>query len=176
MEQILSTLPAEIQVHIKKITQSSGLPDEDASYEQIAQGWIDKQQAFDEKIAEQGMTLVDNLSVDDPKGAVVLTYSGSLILIGPLQDEKRKAAYYSIGVRKNVPESVSQDDSVLECDIEINNPVKFSVGPIKSTSAIYKIAVCIEELDAEAQETIISDVTIIMTKEFADINKALVPV
>ncbi len=175
MGEILNQLPPEIQVHIKGLTQSAGLPDDDTSYDKIAQGWLDKKKIFEEQIAAQGMIEVEELATDDVNGGVALTYSGSLILVGPISDGFRKAAYNSIGLRKNVPDSIAQDQSKLAANISINAPIQFESGPVKSTSAIFKIAVCKNDLEAIEQEEKISEVTVIMTNEFIDVNKALVP-
>ena len=176
MGETLNQLPAEIQVHIKAITKSAGLPEDEASFEKIAQGWVEKKKIFEEQIAESDMVEIENLAADDEKGAVALTYSGSLILIGPLVEGFRKAGYNSIGIRKNVPDSLVKENSKLGADIAVNAPIEFEDGPVKSTSSIFKIAVCKEDLDAEEQEDKISEVTVIMTNEFVDVNKALVPV
>ncbi|NQU66058.1 MAG: hypothetical protein HQ517_17505 [SAR324 cluster bacterium] len=176
MGKIFSQLPPEIKVHIKAITKSAGLPETEESHEQIAQGWLEKKKIFEEQIGESNMIEVENLAADEENGAVALTYSGSLILIGPLVEGVRKAGYNSIGIRKNVPDSLIKEGSKLAGDITINAPIKFEVGPVKSTSSIFKIAVCKEDLGAEEQEDKISEVTVIMTNEFVDINKALVPV
>lgn len=176
MGETLNQLPPEIQVHIKAITKSAGLPEDDASFEKIAQGWVEKKKIFEDQIAESGMVEVDNLPMDDDKGAVALTYSGSLILIGPLVEGFRKAGYNSIGIRKNVPDSLIKENARLAADIAVNSPIQFEDGPVKSTSSIFKIAVCKEDLDAEEQEEKISEVTVIMTSEFVDVNKALVPI
>jgi hypothetical protein len=176
MGEKLSQLPSEIQIHIKGITQSAGLPDEPESYERIAQAWLEKKQTFEEQISSRGMIELDTLAVDDPKGAVVLTYSGSLVLIGPLMNGSRKAAYNSIGIRKNVPDAMVKENAILAADIKVGAPIGFEVGPVKSTSAVFKIAVCEDKLEAEEQADKISEVTVIMTNEFININKALVPV
>jgi hypothetical protein len=176
MGEILDQLPPEIQTHVKGITKSAGLPDEEASYEKIAQGWLDKKKIFEEQITEQQMVEVDSLAMDDEKGAVALTFSGSLVLIGPIIDGVRKSGYNSIGIRKNVPDSMIQENSKLAADVSVNSPILFDVGPVKSTSSIFKIAICEEDLEALEQEEKISEVTVIMTNEFVDVNKQLVPV
>ncbi|MBU2645937.1 hypothetical protein KKI24_14605 [bacterium] len=176
MGEILNQLPPEIQVHIKAITKSSGLAENDESFEKIAQGWLEKKKIFEDQIAASNMVEVESLAADDEKGAVALTYSGSLILIGPLVEGFRKAGYNSIGIRKNVPDSLIKENSKLAADIVINAPLQFETGPVQSTSSIFKIAVCKEDLAAEDQEEKISEVTVIMTNEFVDVNRALVPV
>ncbi len=77
---------------------------------------------------------------------------------------------------KNVPDSMIQENSKLGADISVNNAIAFEVGPVKSTSSIYKIAVCKDDIDAVEQEEKISEVTVIMTEEFVNINKELIPV
>ncbi len=156
--------------------KSSGLPDNEESSEKMAQGWLDKKTIFEKQIAEQNMIEIETLPVADEKGAVALTFSGSLVLIGPIVDGFRKAAYNSIGIRKNVPDSMIQENSKLGADISVNNAIAFEVGPVKSTSSIYKIAVCKDDIDAVEQEEKISEVTVIMTEEFVNINKELIPV
>ena len=175
MGEFLEQLPPEIQVHIKQITSASGLSDDEESYEKMAQGWLEKKKIFEDETAKQDMIEVDSLAVDNEQGGVALTFSGSLVLIGPLVDGFRKAAYNSIGIRKNVPDAMVQENSALAKDIEVNNPIEFDTGPVKSTSAIFKIAVCGEEVATEVQEEKISEVTVIMTEEFVEVNKALVP-
>ena len=176
MGEILNQLPPEIQVHIKGITKSAGLPDNEESYEKIAQGWLDKKKIFEQQIAEQNMMEIERLEADDARGAVALTYSGSLVLVGPLMDGLRRAGYNSIGIRKNVPDSMVQENANLAADVAVDSPIEFETGPVKSTSSIFKIAVCKDDLDAIAQEEKISEVTVIMTEEFVNVNKDLIPV
>ncbi len=176
MGELMNQLPPEIQIHIKGITKSAGLADDEESYEKMAKGWLDKKKIFEEQIADQDMIEIESLGVEDSKGAVALTYSGSLVLIGPLVDGYRKAAYNSIGIRKNVPDSMVQENSKLSSEVAINSPIEFEVGPVKSTSSIFKIAVCKDDLDAIEQEEKISEVTVVMTNEFVNVNKDLIPV
>jgi len=175
MATALEQLPPNIQVHVKSLTKNAGLSDTEESYEKLAQGWLDKKNAFEKDVREQGMKEVDSLAKDAQKGAVALTYSGSLVLIGPLIDGVRKGGYNSIGIRKDVPKTILKEDSKLAADIQVDQVLKFEVGPVQSTSAIFKIAVCEEEMEALVEEEKISEVTIIVTNNFVDINQALVP-
>ncbi|MBT4287235.1 MAG: hypothetical protein HOD92_07830 [Deltaproteobacteria bacterium] len=176
MNTVLTQLPTRIQDHIKNIASTSGLEDTEASYEKIAKGWLDKEKSFLETITQKGLREEVQLPLDDSRGGIALTYSGSLILVGPLKDGYRKAAYYSIGLRKDVPDSLKNDSSQLEQDILIDQSIVFLKGPIKKTSPIYKFAVCEELIAIAEQEEIISEATIIITNDFIDINKAIIPV
>jgi len=176
MGEILASLPAQIQTHIKAITQSAGLPDNEESYEQLAQGWKSKLELFDEQTQEGGMSSVDRLTQDEAKGCIALTYSGSLILVGPQEDGTRKCGYSSIGMRKDVPEAVIKDDAVLTSDVAVDEVVTFENGPVKSTSAIFKIAMVVAEMTVIEEQEQINAVTVILTEGFVDVNKALVPI
>jgi len=175
MGEFLQQLPAEIQVHIKSITKSSGLPETEVSWEQIAQGWLDKEKRFQEEMKKENMIEVDSLPSDSAKGAVILTFSGSLVLVGPLVEGTRKCGYNSIGIRRDVPEMVTKENSSLQSDITLKQPVTFENGPVLSTSPAYKIAICQEELTAIEEEEKLSEVTAIMETEFTEINKLMLP-
>lgn len=175
-EKVLDTLPEAIQSHIKAITQSSGLPDTEESYEKMAEAWVQKRDAFEKEIEQQNMVEVETLSKDETKGAVALTYSGSLILLGPLNDGVRKVGYNSIGLRKDIPKTLLKEKSVMATDLAVDQILKFEVGPVSQTSMIHKIAVCKDELQVVEEEEKISEVTMIVTNEFIGINNALVPV
>ncbi len=176
MSETFDQLPAAIQVHIKNITQAAGLSESEESYEKLASGWQEKEIVFAKELSEQGMVEVTTLKKENQKGAIALTYSGSLVLIGPLLENKRKCGYNSIGIRKDVPKTIVDEESILADDIQIDQPIKFEIGPVQSTSAIYKIAICEDELGALEEQEKISEVTVIVAGEFADINKAIVPV
>jgi hypothetical protein len=173
MGEYMSQIPVEIQGHIRQITKSSGLPDTEDSLEMIAQGWLEKKERFERHISRMALEEVDVLERADTRGCLAMTYSGSLINIGPQRDQGRNVQYVSIGLRKDVPESASQENSQLEGDVKIGSPVSFSVGPIQSSSPVFKIAVTAEELDLDEQERQIRKSTEILTKEFVKVNKEL---
>ena len=173
MGEYLSQIPAEIQGHIRQITKSSGLPDTEDSLEMIAQGWLEKKERFERHISRMALEEVDVLEKADSRGCLAMTYSGSLINIGPQRDQGRNVQYVSIGLRKDVPESASQESSQPQGDVKIGTPVNFTVGPIVSSSPVFKIAVTSEELDLDEQERQITKTTEILTKEFVKVNKEL---
>lgn len=174
MGEYLEQIPLTVKRHLRGITRDSGFPDTDDSFELMAEAWLGKKEAFEREIDVQQMEEVDNLDSDDERGAIVMTYSGSLINIGPVVGDARNVDYASIGLRTDVPDSAEHDASILGRDLERNQEVVFDVGPVASTSAIYKIAVCQNDLSPEDQEEALSNVTMALTREFADINKTLV--
>ena len=173
MGENLDRIPVEIQRHLRQITKTSGLPDTDDSLELIAQGWLEKKERFDRHLERNSLEEIEVLPKADSRGCLAMTWSGSLLNIGPLRETGRNAQYVSIGLRKDVPESATQPGSELEGDVRIGAPVAFSTGPIQSSSPVYKIAVTSEDLDLEAQERTITRSTEILTKEFVKVNRDL---
>jgi hypothetical protein len=173
MGEYLDQVPGEVQDHIRQITKSSGLPDSEESVEMIAKGWLEKKELFENQVTEMNMEEVEELEQYDEQGCLTMTYSGSLLNIGPVREEGRTVQYASIGLRQDVPETASKDGSQLSSGIRVGESVDFSVGPIQSSSPIFKIAVTTGELEAEEQEEQISKATLILTEGFIEVNKNL---
>jgi hypothetical protein len=174
MNELLSQIPEKVQPHLKKMVKTSGMPDDDFTMEKMAEGWLEKQKTFTDEISTMGMEEVDELDKDDERACLALTYSGSLINIGPLKDGRRKTSYASIGLRKDVPDLLTDDDSVLDHSIHTDESIEFSSGPIKKTSAIYKISVCRDDIDSEEQEEIIENAQTMIMENFVDVNNNII--
>lgn len=170
MGEFLDQIPEKIHGHIRDITKSSGLENTDESVEKIAEGWLEKNRVFEDERANQNMEEVDMFEKGDERGAIALTFSGSLINIGPVVDGTRKAGYASIGLRKDVPDLLTNDNSELLNDIVLDKPIEFVKGPVKRTSPIYKIIVCKDNLSVEEQEEKIDEATMVIMDEFVDVN------
>ena len=170
MGEFLDQVPMKVQSHIREITKSSGLENTEESVEMIAEGWLEKNRVFEEESINQNMEEVESFDKNDERGAIALTYSGSLINIGPISDGTRKAGYASIGLRKDVPDLLSNEDSELSEDITIDKPIEFAKGPVKKTSPIYKVIVCKENLSAEEEEEKLDEATMVMMDEFVEVN------
>lgn len=174
VETNLEQIPERIQPHIREITRTSGLENSEESVEKIAGGWLEKQKLFSEQIAAMGMEEVEELDKDCPDGALAMTWSGSLVNLGPAKEDGRSVEYSSIGLRADVPESAASDGAELENTITVDNPIDFISGPVKSTSPIHKIAVCRGDLDADEQEEKINNATMLLKEEFVNVNKTIV--
>lgn len=173
MGDYFDQIPAEVQDHIRQITKSSGLPDNEESVEMIAKGWLEKKGLFENQVADMNMAEVEELDQDDEQGCLAMTYSGSLLNIGPIIEGGRTVQYASIGLRQDVPETASKDDSQLSSDVQVGEPVRFSPGPIQSSSPIFKIAVTTGDLEPEEQEEQITKATMILAEGFVEVNKDL---
>lgn len=169
-----NSLSPEIQQHSKQIAKTSGLPQNEESHEQLAVAWKDKEAIFEK-------TLVDNKLLDmafhgrsEPRGALVLTWSGSIINIGPLVDGNRRCEYTSIGLRADVPPAATDEASELSADLEVDEPVQFLRGPIKTSSPVYKIAIASETLEPEVEEAMLTQVSQNLAEDFATVNKTAI--
>ena len=90
MGEYLDQIPAEVQDHIRQITKASGLPDNEDSVEMIAKGWLEKKELFEDQLTEMNMAEVQELDQDEEQGCLDMTYSGSLLNIGPVIGEGRR--------------------------------------------------------------------------------------
>ena len=173
MGEYLDQVPAAIQGHLQKIAKDAQVEEGEDPVEKVAQAWIEKQNVFEEKIEEMNMEEVDFLAGDDEQGALALTYSGSLVNIGPLIEGKRHCTYTSIGFRTGTPEAAEKEDSVLAKDASVDDVIAFDPGPVKSTSNIFKIAVCKDDLSAEEQQENVTRAATIIEEEFVEVNKTV---
>jgi nucleoid DNA-binding protein len=174
MGEYFSQLPPNIQIHMAEITKSSGLPEGENSLELIARAWIEKRILFEEQVKSLHMEEVDRFTKEDPRGALMLTYSGSLLSMGPLTGGKKSVEYASIGLRKDVPDSLHRENARPASDIRVNQVLAFEEGPIKKSSPILVIAVCSPDVGIEEQEKRIREATIFLTNGFVKINRTYI--
>lgn len=174
MGQYFEQLPDKIKRQVKELTKSSGLPDTEESLEKISKSWIEKKSMFEKQIKPLRMEEVETFRKDSRGGALMLTFSGSLISLGTLLEGKRQAEYASIELRSDVPDIVQKTDSKLMQDVQINKSVEFEAGPIKKSSPLLKIAVCQDDVSLAEQEQRIREATIFLTNGFVKINRTII--
>lgn len=171
--ELNTTIPENILKHLQYVAASFGLGQDEETIQMLAESWSEKLEAFEHKMIELGMDEVSSYETDDERAALALTYSGSLLSIGPLLDGARKVDYTSIGLRKDVPESVSDENCALKYDMEVEKSVEFEHSSIKKTSLIYKIVVAPDSLNAEEQEDLIDEAKTVIIDTFVDMNQDL---
>ncbi|MDA3948963.1 MAG: hypothetical protein PF508_07030 [Spirochaeta sp.] len=174
MGTYLDEVPEAVQGHIRSITKTSGLPDTDESIEKIAHAWLEKKRLFEERLEEHEMSEVDEYSADETRGAVLFTYSGSLITVGPGDEGTRSIGYTSIGLRQDVPDQAATTDTNLSEDIAVDGSAQFTNGPIKKSSPVYSIAISPEDLSSDETEELVTNVTQILVEDFVEVNKTIV--
>ena len=173
MEEYLAKVSEEVQNHLKQLVGSVNLPEGEDALEILAKAWLEKEESFMAQIDERNLEEADEFAVEEPRGGLIMTYSGSLLTIGPIGDDGRKVEYASVGLRTDVPESAEKEGSVISSNILVGGQVDFLIGPIKKSSPVYKIAVVSEEMPMEEEEELLSDVTQVLMDEFIEVNKTL---
>ena len=173
MSTELHEIPETIISHLRDVSATFGLPNDEETMERLTEGWLEKKEAFEDKMIEMGMDEVGNLDHNDDRAALVLTFSGSLISIGPVQDGYRNVEYTSIGLRHDVPDSLNIEKTQVVKDLEVGKSVEFANCPLKNTSPVFKIVVCPESLTAPEQEEMLKEAATVIVDTFVDMNKDL---
>jgi nucleoid DNA-binding protein len=148
-------------------------PAQEGYRELLARNWRDKYELFTSQSKLLGMEEAERLDADDCRGLIILTYSGSLLSMGPAQEGGRWLEYASIKLRADVPDIVSGTGAVLSAPPAKDQSLAFSKGPIESTSAIYRIAVCAADLSPGEQDRRVREAAIFLTNGFLKLNRGL---
>ncbi len=164
-------LPETIRRQLSSLITDSGLPGDEATRDRLAVIWDEKYRLFTGQVASLGMELVPEMGPEDPRGAVLLTYSGSLISLGPVRGKSRWLEYASIKLRTDVPELVRGDKASVAGPLRVDAAAVFEGCPVKRSSALFRIAVCPEGTSADDQERRIREATIYLTNGFVKLNR-----
>ncbi len=141
----------------------------------LKKGWLQKEKIFMKQLESRHMSLESFLPRSEQRAFVILTYSGSILGVGPaLKDGSRQVLYASIGLRREVPEKLMEDRLCLKNDINLDREAEFSGGSLKKSSPVYKIAV-LNDAPGRDQTKLIEDATRVMTQEFVSVNNTIVP-
>ena len=170
MNGVFAGLDPAIREHLEVIREGSGLPADERSLELLAEGWREKESAFDRQAASMGMEDSDR-SPDPERGFLALTMSGSLVAVGPDENGRRRAVYVSIDRRRDVPARAESDDAVLGGEVAKGSEISFETGPVRKSSAVYRLAVLPEKLAIEHQNEKLDEATVALTREFQAVDE-----
>ncbi len=173
MNTVIQHVPDTIAKHLAEVTEKFGLePNEDMA-QKLQDSWLLKKEIFENKMIEMGMEEIGIFDPTDERGAIFLTYSGSLISVSPLKFGERTLEYTSIGYRTDVPESLELEHVELADYAEVDKSLNFKEGPIKQTSPLFKIVVTPESLSEEEQTNLVDEAATIIVDTFVGMNKNL---
>ncbi len=175
MSEYAGKLNETIRSHLAGLIKSSGLPDTPQTLEDMARVWFEKKQMFEGQIRALDMVELESFNAADKRGALMLTYSGSLVSLGPLEKGGRRVEYASIQLRTDVPHLIVMESAELEADAVQDQEAAFRGGQLQNTSALLKIAACAPDVPPEEQEKRIREATIYLTNGFLKINRTVVP-
>ena len=171
MNNSMEQLPDKIKTHLEGLLESTELPRTEESLGILAENWIARREMFSDMLKNLSLEEIATLPLDDNRAALVLTYSGSLLGLGPKRDNSRSFEYASIKLRSDVPGIMTRDGVVLKEELGVDRPGVFQKAPIKSTSGIYKIAVCAPGVDLNEQEKRIKEAMLWLTNAFVLLNR-----
>ena len=170
MAERLNELPERVREHVRQLVEPAGLADVTNAEELLVNGWLEKHEAFQHHTADRGMKLVERFGKEETSGALVMTYSGSIVSIGPVVDGERDVAYASIGIRRDGPQMSVKQDSGLAVDVVTDSVIEFAEGPVLKTSPVFAVAVFQKALPAAKENAALVEVTQVLTERFVDIN------
>ncbi len=162
-----------VERHLRSVTESSGLPPGEESLRRIRDNWLEKRTMFEEQTRLLGMVIPERIDSEDPRGIILLTYSGSLVALGTLGDSGRWFEYASIKLRNDVPDLVKAQGVSLGGPVHAAAPVRFTHCPIEQSSDVLLLATFPEGLARAEQEKRLREATIFLTNGFVKLNRTL---
>jgi nucleoid DNA-binding protein len=176
-----SRLPAEIRAQIDALAEGSETPQLPDIKEKLAANWQGKFDLFESQVRLLGMEDLLVIEEGDGRGFLAMTYSGSVLSVGPAQAEEssrglpgsRWVEYVPIKLRLDVPEIASGYGAMVVGSPARGSSLKFDGGPVKSTSAVYRIAACAAGVDPDEQDKRIREAAIFLTHGFIKMNRTL---
>src|SRR5271157_906418 len=147
-------LSSAIRAHLEGLIRNSGLPETEESLDEVTRVWFEKRDMFEGQVKALDMREVQRFTADDPRGALLLTWSGSLLSVGPLGGGRpgRRTEYASIELRTDVPHIATSEEGEFVSDLVVGEAARLRAGPVSRTSALLKIAVCDPAVPVEEQE------------------------
>ncbi len=173
MSAQFDALPEKIQEHLRTLTANSGLPQGEESLARITENWITKERLFQEQVEALDMSREERLEQEDPRGALILTYSGSLITLGPDRNGGRSLEYASIKLRKDVPSILREEGITLAEPLVPDKPALFKGSSIEKTSSLLTVASFDPSLEAAEQLERLRQATIFLTNGFVKANQSV---
>jgi hypothetical protein len=176
MGEYSKSLPEQVRKHLRALTKSAGLDDLADADEQLARGWHAKHQAFRNHTENHEMVTAEYFQSANPGGALAMTFSGSILSVGPIVDGGRAVAYASIGIRQDVPQMSISQNVQLTADLKRGESATFDAGSIQQTSPIFAIAIFQRALDPLDEKNALAEITDLLAEQFVAINQETVSV
>ena len=175
MAEYSHEVPEPVRSHLRSLIAPAGLAENADAQALLERGWVEKHEAFLRHTAEHDMVAAEWFHAKNPGGALAMTYSGSVVSVGPIMDGGRGVAYASIGIRKDVPQLSVTQGCALDADMKVGEPARFSSGSIERTSPLFAVAIFQTVLEAHAENDALVAVTEMLTERFIQINRDTIP-
>ncbi len=178
-EKAFSKLPAAIQKHLTGLAAEQDRHKDPDYIKTLTEVWYRKEELFRQQVKAVRLELVDSVSAKDSRGMMVLSYSGSILCIGPVFPTStninfsRWIEYSSIKLRTEVPDIIMEKTAVLKSDVTVGQPVRLGDSRVSATSPAYLLAVCPEGLNEDEQDKRIRESAVFITAGFMKFNQTL---
>lgn len=166
-------LPATVQQHLISLAQETDITPIETATARVTENWLEKRRLYTEQTDALAMVSTPRFAADDRRGALLLTYSGSLIAIGPVESEGRRFEYASIKLRTDVPNLLASSAAGLVGDIEVEHSAEFTAAPVAKSSQLLHIATFAENVAASEQAERLRQAMIFLTNGFVQANQTL---
>jgi nucleoid DNA-binding protein len=166
-------LPEMIRSQLDGLLADAGRAEDPEARERLASIWTEKFRLFTGQTAALDMVSVGELAADDERAAIFLTYSGSLISLGPRRGKDRWLEYASIKLRVDVPELVRGDKANLASAAVLDQAAAFEGTSLKRSSALYRMAVCPAGTSPDEQERRVREATVYLSNGFIKLNRTM---
>lgn len=168
-------MPETIQRQLRALADDPTLEGGSGVLDRLAENWTRKRTLVEEQAEALRMVSVDSLSIDDARGLLAVTRSGSIIVLGPrrVSDGFRWLEYASIGIRTDVPDVVRADAVELNNDARLEASIELSGTSISRTSELVSIATFEAELPAADQDRRLREAAIFLTNGFVKLNQSV---
>jgi len=172
MRSSFKKLDTSIQNHLERILETLNSEGKTADRELLASHWLEKERIFNREISSIGLKEVNKVN-NISEGFLALTFSGSLLALGPLRNGKRSAVYVSIGLRSDVPERSETDNAVINGPVIKGSEIFFNKGPVVKTSPVHKLAVFKKNTNVSDKQKLLENTTETITRELQTLNETM---
>jgi len=171
LADLKKNIPAKVRTHLQGLLKETGLPDDKDTMKKLMESWLLKKALFYKMAEHENFNRKRSMAMADKSGCIAITYSGSIVAVGPLVNNKREVKYTSIGMRTDVPEAVTFKQGELAADIECDKSIVFKKGPIEKTSPIMDLALLPPEVNSDQQLVSIKKANKKLKDDFVKVNK-----
>ena len=178
-QRTINDLPEAIRKHLLGLAREQGRLEDHDYLQTMTDVWYQKEELFRQQVKAVKLELVDSVSNKDTRGMMVLSYSGSILCIGPVFltstniNFSRWIEYSSIKFRTEVPDIIMEKTATLPSEISVGKSVQLGNSRLKATSPAYLIAVCPEGINEEEQDKRIRESAVFITAGFMKYNQSL---
>jgi nucleoid DNA-binding protein len=170
------SLPKDIQRHLRGLAAEQGRDSDPAFLDALASVWSRKAELFVSYAEQNGLELIRALESGDGRGFLALSWSGSLLSVGPDNDDTggKWMEYSSIKLRTDVPDMVVDRPIGIDGAVQLGSSVSFFNARVASTSPIQYLAACPEGTPTDEQDRMIREGSIFITTGFMKFNRSLI--